>query len=297
MQPDRNTIDLDWGTVSYLTWQPTAPPVGPPVVLLHGGGVDNAWLSWGRLGASLAEAGHRVYAPDHPGYGDSPLPPWQHTQERLVAYVGEVLDALGLDEVVLGGLSLGGGLTLGHALEHPDRVRRLMLFGSYGLADHQMDGPAAKVGNALSWALVRTGAMERIMRGAGTNRRLMRMSLRDIVRNPAEFTPELFDAVLAETTRPDAFTAFGQWQRDQILPGRLRTNYAPRLGEIHQPTLIVHGTHDSGVPVARAREAAAALPDATLLVVDGAGHWVQRDRPDIVEPVVLDFLSGDQIRR
>ena len=95
---------------------------------------------------------------------------------------------------------------------------------------------------------------------------------------------------MAEVARPDAFTAFEQWQRDQILPGRLRTNYAPRLGEVRTPTLVVHGTHDSGVPVAYAKAAAKALPDATLLVVDGAGHWVQRDRPERVTPAVREFL-------
>ena len=143
---------------------------------------------------------------------------------------------------------------------------------------------------ALSWVAVRTGAMSTIMRRSARNRPLMRASLRSIVRNPAECTPELFDAVMAEVERPNAFTAFEQWQRDQILPGRLRTNYAPRLGEVRTPTLVVHGTHDSGVPVAYAKAAAKALPDATLLVVDGAGHWVQRDRPERVVPAVREFL-------
>lgn len=290
MRPERTTIDLGWGPVSYLAWRPDAAGQAPAVVLLHGGGADNAWLSWGGLGAALADAGHRVYAPDHPGYGESPLPPWPHTQERLVAHVGTFLDALGLDRVTLGGLSMGGGMALGFTLDHPDRVCGLMLFGSYGLADHQYGGLAAMPAQALSWVAVRTGAMSTIMRRSARNRPLMRASLRSIVRNPAECTPELFDAVMAEVERPDAFTAFEQWQRDQILPGRLRTNYAPRLGEVRTPTLVVHGTHDSGVPVAYAKAAAKALPDATLLVVDGAGHWVQRDRPERVTPAVREFL-------
>lgn len=231
-----------------------------------------------------------MHAPDHPGYGDSPLAPWPAGQERLVDYVGEFLDALDLGEVVLGGISLGGGLSLGYTLEHPDRVRGLMLFGSYGLTGHQVDGLLAKPIQLVSWASVRTGLMAGAMKAYGGNRRLLGQGLRDIVRNPTERTPALVDAVRAEAARPDAYVAFGQWQRDQVLPGRLRTNYTDRLGEIRTPTLVVHGTHDSGVPVARARAAADALPDATLLVVEGAGHWVQRDRPDRVVPAVLEFL-------
>lgn len=290
MKPDRTTIDLGWGEVSHLTWQPDAAGSAPPVVLLHGGGLDNAWLSWGGLGAALAEAGHRVYAPDHPGYGESPLAPWPTTQERLVAYVGEYLDALGLDAVVLGGISLGGGLALGYTLAQPERVRGLVLFGSYGLADHQVGGPLAKPVQLLTWLSLRTGLLDRATSAYSRSRRLLVSSLRGIVRNPAELTPELVDAVVAEAAKTDAFEAFAQWQRDQILPGQLRTNYAPRLGDIRTPTLLVHGTHDSGVPVARAREAARALPDAELLVVDGAGHWVQRDRPGVVIPAVVEFL-------
>lgn len=291
MRPERNTVDLGWGQVSYLTWGEHTGCPCPTVVLLHGGGVDNASLSWGSLGATLADAAYHVVAPDHPGYGESALAPWEATQERLVDYVGEFLDALGLGTVTLGGLSLGGGLTLGYTLAHPERVDGAMLFGSYGLAEHQFGGVAAKPANLLSWALVRTGGMGRIMRGAAGNERLMRMSLGDIVRSPGRLTPELVDEVLAEASKPDAFTAFGQWQRDQILPTRLRTNYADRLGGITTPTLVVHGTRDSGVPVAYARDAARRLPNATSCIVEGAGHWVQRDRPDLVEPAVLEFLT------
>lgn len=56
------------------------------------------------------------------------------------------------------------------------------------------------------------------------------------------------------------------------------------------PTLVVHGSKDTAVTVRRAVEAARALPDATLLVVEGAGHWVQRDRPDRVVGAVVEFL-------
>ena len=54
------------------------------MVLLHGGGVDSAALSWGDIGTRLAAAGYRVIAPDHPGHGRSRLPSWPVTQQRLV---------------------------------------------------------------------------------------------------------------------------------------------------------------------------------------------------------------------
>ncbi|MCW5954174.1 MAG: alpha/beta fold hydrolase, partial [Propionibacteriaceae bacterium] len=86
MEKRRRSVDLGWGQVSYLEWLPDGQAKAD-VLLLHGGGADCAELSWGGVGPVLAEAGYRVIAPDHPGYGESPLPGWTASQERLVAYV------------------------------------------------------------------------------------------------------------------------------------------------------------------------------------------------------------------
>ena len=83
----RSIVQLPSGLVSYLTWTPEN--ASGTVVLLHGGGVDNASLSWGGISPRLAQAGYRVIAPDHPGYGRSPSAGLPVTQERLVAYVGD----------------------------------------------------------------------------------------------------------------------------------------------------------------------------------------------------------------
>lgn len=70
-----------------------------------------------------------------------------------------------------------------------------------------------------------------------------------------------------------------------------KTNYIDLLGSFPVPALIVHGDHDSGVPVAFAKTAAQRIPDARLLIVEDAGHWVQRDRPEVVIPAVIGFLE------
>ncbi len=289
----RGTIELDWGPVSFLDWRPECEPRST-VLLLHGGGVDGAELSWGEVGPKLAAAGHRVIAPDTPGFGESPRPPWRATQERLVAYVGEVVDELGLERYAVGGLSLGGGMTIGHVLDRPDGVTGAILMGSYGIMDHMVEGPLGRPTTLVTWAMLRTGALHAIQRVYGRNRRLMDRSLRPIVRNPAQLTPELLDAVWDAAQRAGTFEVFEQWQRDQLRWNRARTNYASRLDRFPVPALIVHGERDTGVPVARARAAAQRIPDATLVVIPGAGHWVQRDRPDLVIPAVVDFL--DRIR-
>lgn len=286
----RREVDLSSARVSYLEWSPTDPK--RTVLLLHGGGVDSASLSWGEAGPVLAASGYRVLAPDHPGYGESPLPAWPSSQENLVAYVGEFADALGLDGYVVGGLSLGGGMTLGHLLAHPSGVAGGLLLGSYGLMDRMTDGPLSGVVHWLTWASLHSGLLDVFTRFYWGKRSRMEANFGAVIRDPDRRPPELLDEVWEAGHRPDGMTAFGQWQRSEFGSSRARTNYTSRLAQVTVPVLLVHGEFDVGVPIARAREAVGLLPNARLVEVPGAGHWVQRERPDLVLPAVLEFLAG-----
>lgn len=288
VEPTRQIVQLPWGPVSYLTWSADSPD--HTVVLLHGGGVDSASLSWGGIGPRLAAAGYRVVAPDHPGYGHSPPAPVPATQERLVAYVGEFVDAVGLESYAIGGLSLGGGMTIGHVLARPDRVTGAMLLSSYGLMRRLSDGPLSGARQLLTWATLRTGLLGAVTRWVGTNREVMTKSMQSLIRNQTELTDELMDEIMVAAQQRDGFRAFEQWQRDQVLWNRQRTDYTPRLASFPRPALIVHGDRDTGVPVVHARVAADLIPGARLKVVAGAGHWVQRDQPDVVFDAIRGFL-------
>lgn len=285
----RRTVILPWGEVSYLEW--VGAESNSTVLLLHGAGVDSAELSWGGIAPGLAAAGHRVIAPDHPGFGKSPASPWPTTQDRLVAYVGEFVDALDLNGYAVGGLSLGGGMTIGHVFDRPEKVTAAMLLGAYGIMPRLSDGPLSLPRQLLTWAMVRTGTLEPLTRWLAGNRRTLDWSMATLVRDPAERTPGLMEAVWAAARRGRGFDQFAQWQRDQIGWNRLRTDYTRRLPSFPRPALIVHGDRDSGVPVAHARTAARLIPDARLLVVSGAGHWVQRDSPVDVLVAMTEFLA------
>lgn len=261
------------------------------MLLLHGGGVDNASLSWGEVGPRLAEAGYRVVVPDHPGFGQSPSAPWLVTQDRLVDYVAEFVDALALDRYVVGGLSLGGGMTIGHVLKSPGRVAGVMLLGSYGIMPRLSDGFWSVPRQVLTWAMLHTGLLTASTVWIARNDKAMARSMPGLIRDPARRTPELMTEVTAAAHEGHGFHEFEQWQRDQIWWNRLRTDYTARLSGIRQPALIIHGDRDPGVPVAHARTAATLIPDAQLKVVAGAGHWVQRDRPDIVIPAMAEFVG------
>ncbi|GEK78855.1 alpha/beta fold hydrolase [Agrococcus baldri] len=291
MDAARRTIRLPSGPVSYLEWLPEGPGSASVVVLLHGGGLDSAELSWGATGGALAAAGHRVLAPDSPGYGHSPAAPWPATHDNLVRFVGAFTTAMGLERYALGGLSMGGGMTIGHTFASPERVLGAMLIGTFGIMDQQRQGTMRHPWHLLSWAMTHTGLMGVTMRAYAKRGDALRSSLRGLIRNEANLTPALMQAIGDEAARGSGLRAFDQWQRDQIRFGRLRTNYLPRLGSFPRPALVINGELDTGVPVALARQAAARMPEGRFLEVPDAGHWTQRDVPEVVVPAMLAFLD------
>ena len=113
-------------------YETEGPADGPVVVLIHGlGGRAEDWRD---LAPYLAKAGFRVYLPDLPGYGRSEKPRnFSYSVRDEATVVGEFMDDLGLKTVDLGGWSMGGAIVQHVAADHPERVKRLMLFDSAGL--------------------------------------------------------------------------------------------------------------------------------------------------------------------
>ncbi|WP_254534491.1 alpha/beta fold hydrolase [Halomarina litorea] len=249
----------------------------PPLVCLHGAVIDAAHVSWGGVLDELATTlGRRVLALDQLGYGESDRP--EDAAYSTAAHVerfGGFVDALSLDRVVPVGLSMGGGVALGYALDHPDRVERLVLVDSHGLG-------APVPGGKLTYLLSRTdvpnkAALALLSRSKG----ITRASLGNVVVDPGE----LDDAVVAEVydllQRPDPGFAFRRWRRHEVTWGGYRTDYTNRLAGFEVPTLLVHGAADEVVPVSVARQAAARLPEGTLEVFEDCAHWPPRERPSV----------------
>jgi pimeloyl-ACP methyl ester carboxylesterase len=260
-------------------------PGQPTVILLHGGGIDSARLSWDPIIPELA-ASCRVVAPDWPGFGESARLERACTVDFLAGFLADFLDALGIGRASLAGLSMGGSAALGFTLRFPGRVERLVLAGSYGLqrkvAYHFLSYLFIRLPglNALSYKLVRS-------------RPAARWLLKSLLRRPGAITEELLDQIEEEMRRPGAGAAFQSFQRDEMTPTGTRTCFLDRLGEIAAPVLIVHGALDGSVPQEAAREAHVRIPGSRLYWMEGCGHWVQRDDPKTFNRVVRQFLCEE----
>lgn len=257
---------------------------GPPLLLLHGGIVDAAPISWGAVLDPLAED-FRVIAPDLLGYGDSDTPDVACTVERHVATMTGFCDALDLAEPAVAGLSLGGAVGLGLALDSDVSLRRLALIDSFGLGRELPNG-------RLSWLLARVQLPNRLAIALfARSRRLTKASLGGIVADVEGLSSEAIDRVWEYAKRPNAGVAFRSFRAHEITRTGYRTDFTPRLGGVDVPTLLIHGARDEVVPLAWAERAAERLPDGRLAVLDDCAHWPPREDPAAVVRLLRTFLG------
>lgn len=274
------SVDLREGHISYRSTGES----GPAVVLLHGAGLDNSRMTWARLMRELA-ATHRLFAPDLPKHGASW--PWharadQRSQEDVLL---RLLDHWGLGSATFVGLSLGAAISLGVALEHPERVERLVLASCGAIQDRVPGNELAYLSlrTPISWLITRTQSERTLNRFTRT-----RIPFSGV-------TPEEVDelaALMAEEFRAKQNGhMFSDWNRFEIAFRGMRSNFMPRLGAVTCPTLFVHGSDDDAVPLRYAREAADRVPGARLEVIDGASHFAPMDHPEQVNAAIGDFLA------
>lgn len=280
MKGGRGVRRIDGQRIAYKR----AGTEGDPVVLLHGGGVDDATISWRYVIEDLAET-HQVYAPNWPGYGDSEFA-GEHSVERYVELLAAFVDDLGLESVSLAGISMGGAAALGYALEHGDRVEKLLLVDSYGLGPRIPGGPLWKTA-----ALV-PGSNTATLAAMGASSELTRLGLGAVCADGAAVPDEFVADVRKRAAQPAVGRAFEAFQRNEIaLDGSARTDYRDALPGLSVPTKLVHGADDPLFPAAWSAAAASLIPDASLTVLANCGHWPPREHPHRFVELTRDFLA------
>jgi len=256
----------------------------PPILLLHGGIVDAAHLSWGAAIGPLA-ADHEVYALDLLGYGRSDKPPGPYPTDRHVEVVAEFLDVAGVGTPDVVGTSLGGGIAIQLALDRPDLVERIVPVGAFGLGTELPSGRRTYLRSRLAF-------LNRLNFWLAARRRgWLRQGLEALVEDPDAVSEELLDAVQAELQRPNAGRAFRSWRKAEVGYGGWNTYYYTRLDELTVPALFVHGGKDHIFPARWAERAAGEVPQGEVEVFEEAGHWLPRDRPDRFNELVTSYLA------
>jgi pimeloyl-ACP methyl ester carboxylesterase len=266
-----------------------AGETGPPLLLLHGAMLDTGQGVWRRVAQALA-ADYRVHVIDLPRHGGSR--PWRGVLDDAFyrRFLDDLLDALDLPRTAIIGLSMGGGIATGYALDHPERVSSLIAVGPGGIE-------ARRPAQLLTWLFLRApGAMRLTSRYLAKRPELVRRSMITSLAAGAD-TPDFEDIVRLAVEEARAKDAHGEpglddWQTQAYGPFSMRLNLLPDLPRLTVPTLWVRGDQDTLVGEAELSAAAAAAPGSRLVTVAGAGHIVTYDQPEEFTRLAREFLAS-----
>ena len=273
------TVTANGQQVHYLT----AGDGDPTLLLLHGGTIDAAHITWGEHIGPLAEHA-TVVAPDLPGYGASPLPDGEWSVPHHVDTVAAMLDELNADDAVLAGVSMGGGVAVGVGLEAPERVDRLVAFDPFALGGGLPNG-------RLSWLLakvqVTNHAAVALMR---RSRGFVETSVNGLCYEDNEVSDVTVDRIFQEVQRPNAGAAFRKLRDYEVTSGGYRTDYSPRLRELPMPARFVHGREDEVIPVSVSERAHERVLDSELFVLEECGHIPPLELPERSRELLVEVL-------
>lgn len=249
---------------------------GPPLVLLHGTGASlHTWDGW----VERLAARRRIVRLDLPGFGlTGPAPDGDYRPERYVRLVVALLDKLGIERADVAGNSLGGRVALLLALEHPARVRKLVLIDAAGFDDppppmlfRMARNPAGKV--LLRWL---------------TPEFLVRRNLREVYGDP-----DRLDEATVHRYQDLARRAGNREALIDRLNGPPSPVLAGRLGELKLPVLIQWGAKDRWIPLASGEGFQRGIAGAQLAIYPDAGHVPMEEIPEVTARDADAFLGTE----
>lgn len=241
---------------------------GTPLLLIMGLGYTAEM--WHRTRPAMAEH-YRTITFDNRGVGRSEVPDGPYPIATMAADAVAVLDAAGVEQAPVFGISMGGIIAQELALQYPNRVRALVL----GCTHH--GGPQA---------IMPTEEVLGVLAARGT------MPVEEGI---YAMVPYIYDAAtprerieedlaIRRRTFPTSTGYFGQLQ------GIMAYESRPRLPQLAVPTLVIHGTSDQLVPPGNAERLAQLIPGAQLVLLPNASHIFMTDQPEASHQTVLAFL-------
>jgi haloalkane dehalogenase len=253
---------------------------GPPVLLLHGEPTSS--FLWRKLIPPLVAAGHRAIAPDLIGFGRSDKPEdvgW-YSYDGHVESVVRLVDALHLRALTLVVHDWGGPIGLRFAVDHPARVDRLVILNT-GIGG----------GRAPSEAWLR---FREVVRAQGASIDPVRLIEAGTVRGLSDEARAGYALPFPTPVSKAGLLAF-----PELVPAEPdHSNAAPMnrvrdaLRRWEKPALVVWGAEDRVLPPALAHAFVQLIPGAEgPILIEGAGHFLQEDRPEDLAAAILRFLA------
>ena len=246
---------------------------GPPVLFLHGSGPGaSGWSNFAANATALSDAGYQAILADSLGYGRSSKPTdLDYTLERMSTCATQLMEGLGHARYTIVGNSQGGAQAIRIALDHPERVERLVLMAPGGLEDRetymQMNGIRSMLRCIYGPEGITLDGMHRV------------------------FRKQLFDSsALSEAVVEERY-ALAMTQPRHVFETMRVPDQSERLSEIQCPVLGMWGMNDVFCPPSGAWKLAEQIPDCRVMLFNRCGHWVMVEHEARFNRLVVDFLG------
>ncbi|TIH07069.1 alpha/beta fold hydrolase [Pseudomonas leptonychotis] len=248
-----------------------------PIVLLHGTSASlHTWEGW----VAVLQDKRRVISLDLPGFGlTGPFPDGDYRMSHYSAFLANVLEQLQVPRAVVAGNSFGGQLAWQFALDHPQRVERLVLVDAAGYPRNATSMP-------IGFRLAQIPALAPVMANV-LPRPMIEASIRNVYGDPGQVSDELIDRYYELTLRAGNRDALRQ-RFIQVEAGQSYT----RISELKMPTLILWGGRDELIPPVNAERFKRDIKGSRLVLFDELGHVPQEEDPARTVAVLMGFLEG-----
>ena len=261
-----NRIELDDLTLSYAD-----AGQGDPFVLLHGFPLNRSM--WKAQLDEFSET-HRVIAPDLRGHGGSTVTEGTVTMKTMAYDVAKLLEAVGVDApITLCGISMGGYVAWELWRQHRDRLAALILCDTRSIAD--------TVEIARARQMMAAQVVE-----AGPQMAVDAMLPKLLANQHYETRPDLVETIreMILATNPVGIAATQRGMAERI-------DMTAQLSEIDTPTLLLCGSEDSISPPAEMLQIAEAMPNASFVAIETAGHLAPLEQPAATNAAIQSFLA------
>ena len=248
-----------------------------PIVLLHGTSASlHTWEGW----VAALQTKRRVISLDLPGFGlTGPFPDGDYRMSHYSAFLAHVLDQLQVPRAVVAGNSFGGQLAWQFALDHPQRVERLVLVDAAGYPRNATSIP-------IGFRLAQIPALAPLMANL-LPRQMIEASIRNVYGDPSKVSDELIDRYYELILRAGNREAL----RQRFIQAEAGQGFT-RIAELKVPTLIIWGGRDELIPPDNAERFKRDIQGSRLVLFDDLGHVPQEEDPARTVAVLMGFLEG-----
>lgn len=247
-----------------------------PLLLIHGTGSSlHTFDSW----TVELKKEKRVIRMDLPAFGlTGPFPDRVYSIDHYVAFVNQFLKALGIQQCIIGGNSLGGEIAWNFTVQHPEKVQKLILIDAAGYPLQSQSVP-------IGFKIARTPVLNKMMTFL-TPKWMVASSLKNVYADPSKVNDALVNRFFDLTLRAGNRQALVD--RMNFVPD---TSKLSLIKNIQQPTLILWGEQDLLIPVQNAFRFQNDLPNNTLVLIKNSGHCPMEESPQETLIPLLNFLK------